>query len=276
MEINNCMKGVFNTILKDRTTGKNIIFAAGDNPAAEITIDDIKNINPRWQKPKEEQGKRTKKKAEVFTPSWICADMVSMGDAEWFGGKDPFCTIDINRDAKTWEPVDDQVTFPEGKTWEDYISRNTLEVTCGEAPFVCMRYDTGTGDNIDIHSRVGILDRKFRVVCENTCTEQDWLRGAVRALQSTYGYEWAGDNLLIARCNVMMSFVEWFRFKFGRDIPEKYLEIPANIVSWNFWQMDGLKNIVPLSDQDGEGIFAEIADWGTDTGKIIRFRDLLK
>ena len=49
----------------------------------------------------------------------------------------------------------------------------------------------------------------FRKTNENTETEADWLKWTYRAFQSVYGYEYQGNNLLIARFNLLMSFVEY-------------------------------------------------------------------
>ena len=57
------------------------------------------------------------------------------------------------------------------------------------------RYDAATGEELPIESRIGILDRKLRVVIENTDNEADWLKWTQRAFESTYGYEYQGDNL---------------------------------------------------------------------------------
>lgn len=80
------------TLLKDRTTGQNIIFAtdAYDNInftthiTAKLLLDDSVDIRPRVSKSMEEQNIRTRKKAEVFTPSWICNKMNNHCDTEWF------------------------------------------------------------------------------------------------------------------------------------------------------------------------------------------------
>ena len=73
-----------------------------------------------------------------------------------------------------------------------------MEVTCGEAPFLASRYDAATGEMIPVARRIGILDRKLRVVSENAATEDEWRKYATHAVQSTYGYEYQGDNLLLA------------------------------------------------------------------------------
>ena len=68
------------TLLIDRTTGKNILWATdigGHNEHDSIQIEDIVGENglvlrPRVRKSDEEKRIRTKKRAEVFTPSWVC------------------------------------------------------------------------------------------------------------------------------------------------------------------------------------------------------------
>lgn len=76
-----------------------------------------------------------------------------------------------------------------------------IEVSCGEAPYLVSRYDTVTGDPIELFSRIGLLDRKLRVVTENASNESEWLKWAYRAYESVYGFEFQGDNLLLAREN---------------------------------------------------------------------------
>ena len=113
-------------------------------------------------------------------------------DTEWFGYEGAF-------DA-------DKVIFPEWKTWQQYVDTRCLEITCGEAPFLVNRYDAATGEEIPLNKRIGILDRKLRVVNENATTEEEWLDWAYNAIAATYGYEYQGDNLLLARMNVVLTF----------------------------------------------------------------------
>ena len=95
-------------LLKDKTTGNNIIWAT-DNYAKygfsysaekEIKIELITSryggvIKPRGEKSKEERLQRVCQKAEVFTPSWICNMQNNKVDEEWFGRK-------INCKALCW------------------------------------------------------------------------------------------------------------------------------------------------------------------------------
>ena len=199
-------------------------------------------IQPRISKDMEQQTQRTRKSAEVFTPAWICNKMNNFCDEEWFGYKDVF-----NRQAEhEWISTEDKIRFPDGKSWKDYIDSRRLEITCGEAPYLVSRYDASTGKMIDIHKRIGILDRKLRVVNENAADEAEWLKWTIRAFQSVYGYEYQGDNLLIARINLLMTFVDYMNNKWHRQPEKTELRKVANIISWNVWQMDGLKGTVPM------------------------------
>ena len=122
-----------------------------------------------------------------------------------------------------------------------------LEISCGEAPFLASRYDTTTGEWIDVNSRIGGLDRKLRVINENCNSEQEWYNWTLVAFQSTFGYEWQGDSLLIARENLLFTFIDYYIAKFGMFPIKEYLIEIAKILSWNIWQMDGLKDVIPNS-----------------------------
>ena len=99
---------------------------------------------------------------------------------------------------------------------------------------------------------------------------------------NVYGYEWQGDNLLLARENLLMTFLDYYKAKFGADkIPQmKSLLYIAYIISWNFWQMDGLKGVGCKSGdiRQHNGTYCLIRDWGakTEDKKKIRFIDLIK
>ena len=80
------VKNMLSVLLADRTTGKNIIFATDaysdygidvkTQMTAELMAEEgLKLIRPRVKKSAEAQSERTRKKAEVFTPSWICNKM---------------------------------------------------------------------------------------------------------------------------------------------------------------------------------------------------------
>ena len=209
-------------------------------------------IMPRVLKDKQLQIDRTKDKAEVFTPSWVCNAQNNLIDEAWFGRKDVFNREVVNEDGThTWIPTEGNIEFPEGdkqKTWKKYVSENRLEITCGEAPYLVSRYDTTTGESIPLHNRIGLLDRKLRVVSENTTDTKDWLNWARKAYMSTYGYEWQGDNLLLAREALLYTFIEYYKDKFPNETLKRSSVVGiARIISWNLWQMDGIKMVVPDS-----------------------------
>ena len=245
-------------LLKDRTTGKNIIWAT-DNYAhygekyaktSPILIELITShkgqlIKPRTEKSKAEQQKRVRQKAEVFTPSWVCNAQNNLIDEAWFGRRSPF-----NRESgHSWETITDRIVFPlsDEKSWQSYVCEPRMEISCGEAPYLTSRYDTVTGEYIPVKDRIGLLDRKLRVITENTETEEDWIAWALKACQSVYGFEYQGDNVLIARENVLFTVVEHYKDHFAKELPIEQVRELAKIISWNIWQMDGLKCVVPES-----------------------------
>ncbi len=200
-------------------------------------------IKTRARKELEQQSKRTRTHAEVFTPLWVCNKMNNFADEEWFGKPDVF-----NKDGV---PTD-RVEFPEGKGWKEYIDSRRLEITCGEAPYLVSRYDVSNGESIRISDRIGILDRKLRVVNENAESEEEWLKWAVRAFEATYGYEFQGDNLLIARVNLLMTFEEYLDDRWHRKPTKEEYQRVIKIITWNLWQMDGLTGAVPYSEPHEE------------------------
>ena len=257
---------ILETLLCDRTTGRNIIWADNEYEALgdgymgddEITVEKITgpNVNiikPRIAKAVEQQSLRTKSRAEVFSPAWLCNQMNNDLDEVWFGRRNAFNTeVVADNGDKTWTIANEPIAFPKSKGcgWHAYVEAPRLEITCGEAPFVCSRYDAVTGDGLPVSERVGFLDRKLRVVTEKTKTRKEWVRRALDALRATYGFEYQGDNLLIARINVLETFAEHLRDRWESDAEQGELEQAAWIVSWNFWQMNGLTDAVPTNKTD--------------------------
>ena len=262
------VQAVLDTLLEDKSTGKNIIWAT-DPPeelqtvmyesvtdkspitAQQLGLTHYEVVLPRMMKQTDTQQQRTRKKGEVFSPAWVCNKMNNALDADWFGalGAEQTAgqfTVEL---PQGWQTVETPVQFPacKGKTsaWVQYVQSRRLEVTCGEAPFLASRYDAATGEMIPVAQRIGILDRKLRVVSENAATEDEWRKYATHAVQSTYGYEYQGDNLLLARVNLLLTYAEHLQARWQRKPTEEELQAIANIISWNLWQMDGLHLSVP-------------------------------
>ena len=258
---------VLNLLLRDRTTENNIIFAtkayAGFDFGTAITEDLLMegkvDIRPRVLKSLEEQTRRTRQNAEVFTPVWICNKMNNHCDTEWFGRENLFNV----EQGHEWIPTEDKVEFPNGKSWKDYVLSRRLEITCGEAPYLVSRYDAASGVGIPIQKRIGILDRKLRIVNENTQTHKTWNQWVYRAFESVYGYELQGDSLLIARGNLLETFCEYTRDRWGEEPSVSSLKRVAEIISWNLWQMNGITGTVPQA-----GLPCKICDWNDDKAII--------
>lgn len=295
--------GILDILLQDHTTGQNIIWATdgykdmgpGYEPTQPITADLITGehsgvIKRRVDRSKEEKKGRTAKKAEVFTPSWIVNKMIDEADdAGWFGRKNVF--VDENG-----EPTKQIFSAHDFDKAVEYLVSNRLEITCGEAPYLVMRYDTATGEEIDVPHRQGMLDRKLRVAKELALTmypDDQFALGPASniAFQHTYGYEFQGDNLFIARINLMETYEEWVETLDGAKCDIDFLQEPAilnviaTVISWNLWQMDGLTGLIPLADASEAGdqtnlfstgkrpLRCKIMDW--DTGKPVEFLCLM-
>lgn len=311
--LNRLSKDILAILLKDHSSGKNIIWAT-DNYShkgigfqkhdtiemSAITGFNGNTVKPRITKSKKEQAERIRQKAEVFTPTWICNKQNNLVDNAWFGMDAVFNT----EEEKEWSDTQGKIPFPtpSGKTWTDYVENTCLEITCGEAPYLVSRYDVVTGEYIELSHRIGLLDRKLRVVAENTGTDSDWLKWARIAFQNIYGFDWQGDNVLLARENLLLTYIDYYKARFSIEPSVDLLLDIAEIISWNIWQMDGLKYVIPescIETDDGQlsffeeqkkpkpcpgclknepfahtGIYCRIKDWKAN--KTLKFVSLLK
>lgn len=291
---------VMRILLTDRTTRRNIVWATDDyedcgelyRAECPITMDLItgenaKLIQPRTTKTKSDRMSRTKGRAEVFTPAWMCNEQNNLIDAAWFGRPDVF-NFSTNKGWKTNSAV---ISFEDkrGRRWKDYVDAKRLEITCGEAPYLTSRYDMVTGNPIEIRDRIGLLDRKLRVVSENAKDESEWLKWTFRAYESIYGFEYQGDSLLLARENLLYTFVEHMQNQWNRAPQPSELKRVASVISWNVWQMDGLSFAVPFGKTDVQGdghatgsrdniekkeVYCKIRDWRSR--KTLQYRTLVE
>ncbi len=252
---------VLDILLRDHTTQKNIFWATNNYEQlgkrysfeSQILTNLITGkhgnvIMPRVQKDKILQQTRAKDMAEVFTPSWICNAQNNLIDNAWFQKEGVFNKETKQSDGtNNWTVNNNKISFSKAKTWKHYVRDKRLEIACGEAPYITSRYDTTTGKFIPIENRIGIIDRKLRVINENVDISGEWLKATQIAYKSTYAYEWQGDSLLLAREAMLYTFIENYKFKFGKEPLLKSIKYIAYIISWNVWQMDGLKGVVPNS-----------------------------
>lgn len=227
---------VLDTLLRDHTTGRNIFWATHDYESlgeaytyhSPILKEQIMGANgmvirPRVLKSKEQQTGRVKDMAEVFTPAWVVKKMV-----EYIAPPQP-------------SPKEEEDTF---------LTLRCLELTCGEAPFLVSRYDATTGLPMPVGERVGILDRKLGMINNRQLSDEEWFAQVRQAFQTTYGYEWQGDNLLLARENLLYTFIDYYEARFGCQPGVQLLHDYADIISWNLWQMDGLTYRTPREQKE--------------------------
>jgi hypothetical protein len=289
---------ILELLLADMTTGHNIIWAtedyihlgrgfASDQPitVAAITGHHAGLIRPRVEKSKERQGDRVKDKAEVFTPSWLCNEQNNLVDEAWFGRSGVFNTATRHG----WRTHAAPVKFDSkgDRTWQRYVDDPRLEAACGEAPYLVSRYDATSGDSISLERRIGLLDRKMRVVTERCRDEEEWLDWSRRAFESAYGFEYQGDSLLLARENLLATYVDYAQHALLRDPALHELAAIAEVIAWNIWQMDALTGTIPFKTvtstaseptlfdmHHNEGQPCRIRDW--QDRKTIEFRSLMK
>lgn len=273
-------------MLIDKTTGGHILWGTDEYEEkgnsykkgremerSTILPRELGIIKTRARKVFEEQAGRTKKHGEVFTPLRICNRMIDHIDNEWFGLENP-----------TEVTGQDTVRFfaDTKKSPAAYIDSKRLEITCGEAPYLVQRYDPETGEMIPLAERKGILDRKLHVVSAVSKTKDEWEKLAERAFQSVYGYEFQGDSLLIARINLIKTFMEFYRNRWESPPPLSIIQKTANIITWNLWQMDGLTGTIPWLKEEREGPslfeteeeikppYCKIYDWRRDNSLLYK------
>ena len=264
------MPHILEILLLDRTTSspdkhKNIIWANENyieldpvfySPISQIkpeliTGDKADLIMPRALKTIALQKERTKMNAEVFTPTWIVKKQNDVVDGDY---------------------TDDDL--------ETYVRRKWLEISCGEAPYMATRYDMGTGEIIPLVERVGFVDRKLSRINAEETDKAEWQRLVELAFKSSYGFEWNGDSLLLARENLLYTYRDYYHNKWGESPSYGLFEAIATIISYNVFQMDGLTCTIPLSEKREKlqvvqlSIFdseeSEQVEWKVIPGKRVR------
>ena len=237
--IRELMPDVLDLLLIDRTTStarrtKNIIWANENYlhyghknyaPTAQLKPALLTGamghiIKPRALKSKVLQKERTKAKAEVFTPTWI---------------------VKKQNDVLEQDYLNDSL--------ESYVKRIWIEITCGEAPYMTTRYEMETGDIIPLNERVGFVDRKLKRINAEVSDKAEWQRLVTEAYKASYGFDWNGDSLLLARENLLYTYRDNYVFKWQEEPTEGLFKEIAEIISYNVFQMDALKYIIPLTEK---------------------------
>ena len=227
-------------LLKDRTTDKNIYIdkSSDENKSLHILdIDDIKGIQPRYRKDKRSQKKRTIKNAEVFTPQSIIASQ-------------------------------NDLLNPKNKKTEPYVKTTWLEIACGEGSYIVTRYNTQTGQTISIDKRTGFLDLKLQQINKDVSTKDEWNKLITLAYETSYGLDLQGDSLFLARENLLYSYIEYYRAKWGEEPEDSNLEQIADIISYNVFQMDVIHSEVLSTTEPRIGQISWIEDTSTEPKSV--------
>jgi hypothetical protein len=268
-DIRTSMPRILEILLLDRTTStsttpRNIIWA-NDNyikhdATAYAATSQIKSelitgnrgalIMPRALKAMVLQKERTKKQAEVFTPIWIVKKQNDAADEKY-----------------------------KGNDLETYARKKWIEITCGEAPYMATRYDMETGEIVPLAKREGFVDRKLARINSEASDKAEWQRLSELAYRSSYGFEWNGDSLLLARENLLYTYRDYYFAKWNDEPLYGLFEEIAKIISYNVFQMDGLKFTVPLSEKREKVIEMQLSlfdtgepkeEWKVTPGKRVR------
>ncbi|MFC6276018.1 hypothetical protein [Psittacicella hinzii] len=98
------------------------------------------------------------------------------------------------------------------------------------------------------------MDKKLQKL-RQVKTKALWKDLVFRAYKASYGFECSGDSLLIARKNLLFTYLDYYLDKWHKEPPITDLKKIATIISYSIFQMDGLKGIIPLSEpKDQENI----------------------
>lgn len=190
---------------------------------------------------------------------------------------------------------------------DDFINKKILVMECEEGTCFVNRYNLETKEIVEPFKRNGIMDKKLNIINQKTDDENEWYNMVLLAYKNVYGFEYRGDNVLLTRENLLHGFVDNYKYKFGKKPSVERVTEIAKIISWNIWQMDALKFVIPHScinvkkenfqlsifEEENEtlsgnwclgcrldehtkhnGTYCKIKDW--ETGKIIKFVNLVK
>ena len=93
--------------------------------------------------------------------------------------------------------------------------------------------------------------------------------------------------MFLARVNLVQSFIDYYTERFGKDPTRSMVKKIAIIVSWNIWQMDGLKDTAPFGipedefeqlsmfetkRKNDEPVYCNIKNWRSN--KVIEYRSM--
>ena len=253
-------KSVLAVLLRDMTTGENIVWATDDHAALGIGYSFNMPIMVDWLV--DYSGKKVinPRRAEDRADTAYYNAQNNAADRSWFGKRGGRFNVEKQG---YWVTDYKKIFFPKkpGTGWKDYVGLKRLERDCGEGAKLTSRHDTQSGKWIPVKNRIGVLDRKLRVISENAATSAKWIRCAKQAVKSIYGFTFRGDDLFSARQSLLLSVIEAYFEKFKKPLNRNTVHILADIISRNLWQMDANTLTVPGTD----GVRPLVMNWKTKT-----------
>ena len=217
-------ESVLETLLTDKSTRRPLVWPSGpEHPAAWMSRDDLLRPDKNAEDPQAEQ-------AEFL--EWN--RKLNSLDAAWFGHEPAFNT----ESASGWQTLSEPVAFDDPFHWKKYVIRPVFLFQAGRGQALVFRPFALGAQPMPYEKRMGILDRRLRIISENTREESEWLRWAESALQSLYGTDSSPLSIFQARLSAIMAVREAYAQRFGAQLPVREEKYMVTTLCWNLFQMD--------------------------------------
>lgn len=139
------------------------------------------------------------------------------------------------------------------------MKRTWLEITAGEAPHMATRYDVETGEIVPLTKRVGFVDRKLKRINAEVDDKAEWQRLVLKRINQVMVLSGVVTHFYLLG-KIFFTHTEIIIFKNGsKNQLMACLVNIAKIISYNLFQMDGLKYIIPLTEKR-----VKIMNWETN------------
>lgn len=217
-------ESVLETLLTDKSTRRPLVWPSRpEHPAAWMSRDDLLRPELAAEDPQAEQTEFLEWNRKL-----------NRLDADWFGHEPAF-----NTESPTgWQTLSEPVAFDEPFHWKKYVIRPVFLFQAGRGQALVFRPFAQGAEPMPCEKRMGILDRRLRIISENTWDESEWLRWAESALQSLYGTDSSPLSIFQARLSAIMAVREAYAERFGAQLPVRKEKYMVTTLCWNLFQMD--------------------------------------
>lgn len=217
-------ESVLETLLTDKSTRRPLVWPSGPNhPAAWMSREDFLRPQLAAEDPQAEQAEFLEWNRKLNTL-----------DAAWFGHEPAF----NEESAQGWQTLSEPVAFDDPFHWKKYVTRPVFLFQAGHGQALVFRPFAQGAEPMQYGKRMGILDRRLRIISENTREESEWLRWAESALQSLYGTDVSPLAIFQARLSALVAVREAYAQRFGGQLPVREEKYMVTTLCWNLFQMD--------------------------------------